>query len=116
MFSYCYYSLTTLSFLLIVGRQEGARAIYSPQLEYTEWVPMGRGDPLKNDPTYDYSPPKLDLVKYWADGSGHKDKAKTDILMLGTPQQRQKEHTNKHGSVRRNFVYNDVSIKNKNSQ
>lgn len=69
---------------------------------------MGRGDPLKNDPTYDYSPPKLDLVKYWADGTGHKDKSKTDILLLGVPQQRQKEPANKHGPVRRNFVYNDV--------
>uniref|UniRef100_A0A336LB21 CSON007234 protein n=1 Tax=Culicoides sonorensis TaxID=179676 RepID=A0A336LB21_CULSO len=90
------------------GRYDGGRAIYSPQLEYTEWVPLGRGDPLKNDPTYDYSPPKIDFVKYWADGTGHKEKGKTDILLLGVPQQRHKEPTNKHMATRRNFAYNDL--------
>lgn len=29
-------------------------------------MPVGRGDPLKKDPTYDYSPPVLDHVRYWA--------------------------------------------------
>lgn len=95
----------------ITGRYEGGRAIYSPQLEYTEWVPLGRGDPLKNDPTYDYSPPKVDFVKYWADGTGHKEKGKTDILLLGVPQQRHKEPANKHTATRRNFAYNDVSFR-----
>lgn len=59
-----------------------------------EWRPVGRGDPLKNDPTFDYSPPVLDRVRYWAadnsekDGKSNKDvKAynKKDVLMLGSP-------------------------------
>lgn len=29
-------------------------------------MPVGRGDPLKKDPTYDYSPPVLEHVRYWA--------------------------------------------------
>lgn len=48
-------------------------------MEYNEWTPVGRGDPLKNDPTYDYSPPVLDRVRYWDSG---KDKS-SDILLLG---------------------------------
>lgn len=36
-------------------------------MEYDEWTPLGRGDPLKNDPTYDYVPPVLDRVHYWVD-------------------------------------------------
>lgn len=49
-------------------------------MEYNEWMPVGRrGDPLKNDPTYDYSPPVLDRVRYWESG---KDKS-GDILLLG---------------------------------
>lgn len=40
-----------------------------------EWRPVGRGDPLKNDPTFDYSPPTLDRVRYWADpDKDNKDK------------------------------------------
>lgn len=55
------------------------RALFSPRMEYNEWTPVGRGDPLKNDPTYDYSPPVLDRVRYWDSG---KDKS-GDILLLG---------------------------------
>jgi len=52
-------------------------------MEYTnEWQPVGRGDPLK-DPTYDYMPPVLDRVRYWAEGTSHKNK--NDILLLGVP-------------------------------
>ncbi|RZC35047.1 uncharacterized protein BDFB_002775, partial [Asbolus verrucosus] len=29
-------------------------------MDYDQWKPLGRGDPLKNDPTYDYVPPVLD--------------------------------------------------------
>lgn len=39
-----------------------------------EWRPVGRGDPLKNDPTFDYSPPTLDRVRYWADTDKEKEK------------------------------------------
>lgn len=105
----CFKCQNNVFFCNYIGRYDGGRAIYSPQLEYTEWIPLGRGDPLKNDPTYDYSPPKIDFVKYWADGTGHKEKSKTDILLLGVPHQRQKEPSNKHIATRRNFVYNDVS-------
>ncbi|XP_058980736.1 mucin-2 [Musca domestica] len=51
---------------------------FSPRMDYNnnEWRPVGRGDPLKNDPTFDYSPPTLDRVRYWADPD--KDKEKTE--------------------------------------
>ncbi|XP_063223105.1 amyloid beta A4 precursor protein-binding family B member 1-interacting protein [Bacillus rossius redtenbacheri] len=45
---------------------EEARGRFSPRVDYDEWTPLGRGDPLKNDPTYDYVPPVLDRVHYWA--------------------------------------------------
>uniref|UniRef100_A0A182TVY4 Uncharacterized protein n=1 Tax=Anopheles melas TaxID=34690 RepID=A0A182TVY4_9DIPT len=61
-----------------------AHNFHSPRLEYNEWLPVGRGDPLKNDPTYDYSPPVLDRVRYWSDGA--KDKSSgNDVLLLGVP-------------------------------
>jgi hypothetical protein len=34
-------------------------------MDFDEWTPIGRGDPLKNDPTFDYSPPMVSKVKYW---------------------------------------------------
>lgn len=37
----------------------------SPRMDFDEWTPLGRGDPLKNDPTFDYLPPVLDKVLYW---------------------------------------------------
>ncbi|XP_054743453.1 mucin-5AC [Anastrepha obliqua] len=81
---------------------------FSPRLDYSnEWRPVGRGDPLKNDPTFDYSPPTLEHVRYWAEttkdssssnskeesGSSKQDAnsarlphpSKQDILMLGMP-------------------------------
>ncbi|XP_055600337.1 uncharacterized protein LOC129749396 [Uranotaenia lowii] len=62
-----------------------SRALFSPRFEYNEWHPVGRGDPLKNDPTYDYSPPVLDRVHYWNEGlAAHKEKT-GDILLLGVP-------------------------------
>lgn len=61
------------------------RAIF-PKPEYTnEWLPVGRGDPLK-DPTYDYMPPVLDRVRYWADGNSQKNK--NDVLVLGVSSKR----------------------------
>lgn len=41
------------------------RGIMAPKMDYDEWTPLGRGDPLKNDPTFDYSPPMVGKVKYW---------------------------------------------------
>lgn len=37
----------------------------SPRMDFEQWTPLGRGDPLKNDPTFDYLPPVLDKVHYW---------------------------------------------------
>lgn len=58
-------------------------------MEYDDWTPLGRGDPLKNDPTYDYVPPMLDKVKYWmSDGDNSKKQSASttnsnEILLLG---------------------------------
>ncbi|XP_022207954.2 mucin-2 isoform X1 [Nilaparvata lugens] len=41
------------------------RGLFSPRMQYDEWTPLGRGDPLKNDPTFDYMPPVLERVQYW---------------------------------------------------
>lgn len=41
------------------------RNVISPRMDFEEWTPLGRGDPLKNDPTFDYLPPVLDKVHYW---------------------------------------------------
>lgn len=94
-------------------------------MEYNEWMPVGRGDPLKNDPTYDYSPPVLDRVRYW--DSGNKDKS-GDILLLGVSskkasplphrQNNGKENNNNNGfyknqnniPMRRNYYMQNVSF------
>lgn len=52
-------------------------------MDYDEWTPLGRGDPLKNDPTFDYVPPVLDRVQYWLDTHTTEPSAKRDILVLG---------------------------------
>lgn len=52
-------------------------------MDYEQWTPLGRGDPLKNDPTYDYVPPVLDRVHYWMDPSRKSEDKKTEILVLG---------------------------------
>ncbi|KAK4886867.1 hypothetical protein RN001_003138 [Aquatica leii] len=66
------------------------RGIFTPRMDYEQWTPLGRGDPLKNDPTYDYVPPVLDRVHYWIEPSSRKpdssissDLQKTEILVLG---------------------------------
>ncbi|CAH1956344.1 unnamed protein product [Acanthoscelides obtectus] len=66
------------------------RSIFSPRMDYQQWKPLGRGDPLKNDPTYDYVPPVLDRVQYWVDPADRKpdtatasENQKTEILLLG---------------------------------
>ncbi|EFA01861.2 hypothetical protein TcasGA2_TC007464 [Tribolium castaneum] len=35
--------------------QKDMRGLFSPRMDYDQWKPLGRGDPLKNDPTYDYT-------------------------------------------------------------
>lgn len=65
-------------------------------------MPVGRGDPLKNDPTFDYSPPVLDRVQYW--GNSNKSKEKKDILLLGVTSKRSHKKEPKHNTImRRNF-------------
>ncbi|XP_037958842.1 mucin-5AC [Teleopsis dalmanni] len=73
--------------------QDSTVRTFSPRVDYNnEWRPVGRGDPLKNDPTYDYSPPALERVRYWADSSDSKTDNKnkettvgtTDIVLIGS--------------------------------
>lgn len=59
-------------------------------MDYDQWKPLGRGDPLQNDPTYDYVPPVLDRVHYWIepptkkqDGPSQHEGKKSEILVLG---------------------------------
>lgn len=67
-----------------------SRGLFSPRMDYDQWKPLGRGDPLQNDPTYDYVPPVLDRVHYWIepptkkqDSPAQHDGKKSEILVLG---------------------------------
>lgn len=62
-------NMTLLSTEPIRGSGKDPRGLFSPRMEYDEWTPLGRGDPLKNDPTYDYVPPVLERVHYWIEPS-----------------------------------------------
>lgn len=70
-------------FFYFAGPNENRTRIFSPRMDYDEWTPLGRGDPLKNDPTYDYVPPVLDRVQYWLDTHTTEPSSKRDILVLG---------------------------------
>lgn len=68
--------------------QPGMESKFSPRMDFDQWKPLtGRGDPLRNDPTYDYEPPVLDRVRYWAEDTRlereHYPERKSEILMLG---------------------------------
>lgn len=66
-------------------------------------MPVGRGDPLKNDPTYDYSPPVLERVRYWAESSS-KNKDKNNILLLGVASKKSSRKESKYNMpIRRNY-------------
>ncbi|KAL4715379.1 hypothetical protein ACJJTC_015150 [Scirpophaga incertulas] len=63
-------------------------SIFSPRMDFDQWKPLtGRGDPLRNDPTFDYEPPVLERVHYWADDARlereHYPDRKSEVLMLG---------------------------------
>ncbi|XP_050429714.1 uncharacterized protein LOC126838942 isoform X2 [Adelges cooleyi] len=62
-------TLSTVCFTLHLNRASDgpkeSRSIVSPRMDFDEWTPLGRGDPLKNDPTFDYLPPALEKVHYW---------------------------------------------------
>lgn len=69
---------------------KSSRGLFSPRMDYEQWKPLGRGDPLQNDPTYDYVPPVLERVHYWVepptrkqDGSSPHEGKKSEILVLG---------------------------------
>ncbi|KAL0134259.1 hypothetical protein PUN28_001213 [Cardiocondyla obscurior] len=84
----CYSSCQNVpsSFENKIGGQNDSRPrIFSPRMDYDEWTPLGRGDPLKNNPTFDYVPPVLDRVQYWLDSQQHttEPSSKRDILVLG---------------------------------
>lgn len=107
----CTFSLNYLLFNGL-GAAEHRAIDSSSFIDYNNsvWTPIGPGDPLNKDPTYDYSPPVLDRVRYWAEttatGSSmaakpaaipyssyqhnnpHSNvvhKTKSDILLLGVP-------------------------------
>jgi hypothetical protein len=87
------------SFSLQQDNKEG-RALF-PRAEYTnEWQPVGKGDPLK-DPTYDYLPPVLDRVRYWAEGTGNKN----EVLVLGVPSKKLIKPNEKYnyGPIKRTY-------------
>ncbi|XP_076628771.1 uncharacterized protein LOC143345488 [Colletes latitarsis] len=65
------------------GQGDSKPRVFSPRMDYDEWTPLGRGDPLKNNPTFDYVPPVLDRVQYWLDSHTTEPSAKRDILVLG---------------------------------
>lgn len=83
---YLHIWLDAIRFLIVVCFAFAGRALFSPLVDYNEWLPVGRADPLKNDPTFDYSPPVLDRVRYWNDNT---NKEKKDVLVLGVPSKRQ---------------------------
>ncbi|XP_064535231.1 mucin-2 [Drosophila montana] len=89
-----------------------------------EWRPLGHGDPLQKDPTYDYSPPALDRVRYWAENNASssdarqkqlpaevlRNKTKSEILLLGVPGERErsrpkqpKQPQAKYAPIRRSY-------------
>ncbi|XP_062546302.1 uncharacterized protein LOC134212448 [Armigeres subalbatus] len=97
----------------IASSDNKGRTLFSPRLEYNEWHPVGRGDPLKNDPTYDYSPPVLERVRYWPENKANKDKS-SDILLLGVPSKKSSanvEHqwANNNGPIRRNYYHQQIN-------
>lgn len=66
----------------------GLASPFSPRMDFEQWKPLtGRGDPLHNDPTYDYEPPVLERVHYWADDTKPEretfQEKKSEVLMLG---------------------------------
>lgn len=63
-------------------------SIFFPRMNFDQWKPLtGRGDPLHNDPTYDYEPPVLEKVHYWVEDSRPErekyPERKSEVLVLG---------------------------------
>ncbi|CAH0389429.1 unnamed protein product [Bemisia tabaci] len=94
----CVYSTVTLCLLYQISAiahgysprdNKEDRGIMAPRMDYEEWTPIGRGDPLKNDPTYDYVPPVLDKVHYWINPASRTSESplasESQIVALGAP-------------------------------
>ncbi|KXJ77979.1 hypothetical protein RP20_CCG005956 [Aedes albopictus] len=100
-----------MNFTSIAVHNKG-RTLFSPRLEYNEWHPVGRGDPLKNDPTYDYSPPVLERVRYWPENKANKDKT-SDILLLGVPSKKSSAKVEHQWAnnvpIRRNYYHQQIN-------
>jgi len=78
--------IVPLALLVMAALAAETKHQFSPRMDYEEWKPLGRGDPLNNDPTYDYVPPVLDRVRYWIDPSKRTPdppQSKTDVMVLG---------------------------------
>lgn len=77
-------------------------------------MPVGRGDPLKNDPTYDYSPPVLDRVHYWGESTANEKSNKKEILLLGVsskqPLNRKMDTVSHTGNIRRNYFMHQHQV------
>lgn len=90
MFPLFFIILLILKKLSFTEASKETRDLFQPRMDYEQWTPLGRGDPLKNDPTYDYVPPVLERVHYWIDPALRKpdpslpgDNQKKEILVLG---------------------------------
>lgn len=80
--------IANVSFAAEDPMASGSASMFSPRMDFEQWRPLtGRGDPLRNDPTYDYEPPVLERVHYWADDTRlereHYPERKSEVLMLG---------------------------------
>ncbi|XP_016661597.1 atrophin-1 isoform X2 [Acyrthosiphon pisum] len=84
------------------------RNVISPRMDFEEWTPLGRGDPLKNDPTFDYLPPVLDRVHYWKSPPAATNRAhyysSVSTAMPTTPPSQAV-----HGGYNRRFFLTDFS-------
>ncbi|XP_013142824.1 PREDICTED: tripartite motif-containing protein 66-like [Papilio polytes] len=79
---------TNLSHIIGSSNPSGFSTNFSPRMDFAQWKPLtGRGDPLRNDPTYDYEPPVLERVHYWADEPRVEreriPERKSEVLVLG---------------------------------
>ncbi|XP_014356741.2 uncharacterized protein LOC106709447 [Papilio machaon] len=80
--------VANLSHLIGSSNPSGFGTNFSPRMDFAQWKPLtGRGDPLRNDPTYDYEPPVLERVHYWADEPRVEreriPERKSEVLVLG---------------------------------
>lgn len=91
---FCHTSRKSISNIYIFTDREGSYisgelgSNFSPRMDFEQWKPLtGRGDPLRNDPTYDYEPPVLERVHYWADDARVEreriPEKKSEVLVLG---------------------------------